>query len=550
MQNKVLQIGLRVTGLVLIVVYFLIDTGEGNLKLDIQSSKVLMPAAYKVYSNPQVMNGQYYLFKMLVTNEEKKAMEDISISYRIPRYIEWTEITTIKRILPGQSVVVSCFPAFDDKIVEKMTSSQEVVEIKLSSGMYRKEESFAIEIKGRSDFVYTSIPASEISSYSEMTDNSELLACFVTPEDPIVQYYTQQIQEKILKGETASVTRDPNEAVRFLAGIYQAALQTHMVYSGTKGIPENFDDVNSLVQHLRLPREVITGNTGLCIELSLLYASIMSNAGLSPVIFLVPGHAFPGFVMNNQYFAIEATGIGGEGLGKISSPQEAFETGMKELQQAFQAMQTGDSRYQVIDINQLFAEGIKPMELRDDSFLRQKVDELARSFGSNSVAQISQPHVNGGQSTRVDESSSGNSGNAGLLTYSGPVNFQYPSDWSVQHNPNPTLPFLISQINSPGNKASAEVYKLPGVSGTDEAMRYLSQVFASYGISMSFQIMNETYNGYQLYSGSTSGNANTVKWVALFKVVNGGVVGFAVGAPSQYFSAYQQIFNAILSSTN
>lgn len=284
------------------------------LKLEIQSSKVLMPAAYKVYANPKALKGKYYLFKMLVTSESRNTLFDIKVSYRIPKYIDWTEIEVIKRLDQGQSAVVCCYPVFDDKIVEKTTSSTEKTEIRLVSGSISKEEDFSFEMKGRNDIVYTSIPAKEISGYPDMFDNSDLIACFITPEDPIIKYYTQQIQEKVLKGEDASVSKNPKEAVRFLMGIYDATLVAHMVYSGTKGIPSGFDDVESIVQHLRLPREVVTGNTGLCIELSLLYASILANEGLSPIIYLIPGHAYPGFQLGGKYYAIEATSIGGKVL--------------------------------------------------------------------------------------------------------------------------------------------------------------------------------------------------------------------------------------------
>src|SRR5690606_20485963 len=228
------------------------------------------------------------------------------------------------------------------------------------------EENFSFRITNRNEFMFTNLPNEEISEWSDIYDNDVLLACYVTPNDSIVQYYTQNIQEKILKGESASVTKDAKEAVRFLVGIYQATLQSGMVYSGTKGIPANLQDYSQLSQHNRLPREVITGNTGLCLELSLLYASVLSNAGIEPVIFLVPGHAYPGFRLNGQYYAIEATGIGGQGLGNITSPEQALEQGMKQLSEFMQNAQNGDPRYTIVDIHDANAKGATPMQLPDD----------------------------------------------------------------------------------------------------------------------------------------------------------------------------------------
>src|SRR5690606_12024425 len=162
---------------------------------------------------------------------------------------------------------------------------------------------------------------------------------------------------------------------------------SHMVYSGTKGIPQSTEDVQSIVQQIRLPREVITGNTGLCIELSCLYASVLSAAGLNPIIYLVPGHAYPGFRMNGQYFAIEATGINGEGLGGIMSAEDAFKKGTEQVNEFFQRAQSGDPRYTLVDIHSVNQSGTTAMDLKDDQFLRGKVDQVVASWSGGTQMQ-------------------------------------------------------------------------------------------------------------------------------------------------------------------
>jgi len=287
-----------------------------QLSIQIQHQPAIMPAVYKVYANENALNGKYSLYKMLITNSSKVTARNVDVSFQIPNYIEWTSIAKISAILPGESVVINCYPEFPDKIVDKTTSSNEKVNIKIKgSNTDDIDESFSINIKGRNEFLYTCIPSEEIRTNSDVFDNSDLLSCLITPDDPIIKYYTEKIQEKILKGEDASVAMKDDEGVRFLKGIYTATLVSHMVYSGTSGVPQKYDDVFTSVQSIRWPREVVTGKTGLCIELSLLYASIMAGAGMDPIIYLLPGHAYPGFKMNGNYYAIEATGIGGEGLG-------------------------------------------------------------------------------------------------------------------------------------------------------------------------------------------------------------------------------------------
>ena len=96
-----------------------------KLELQIQSPPVIMPAVYKVYSNDNAMEGKYSLFKMLVTNTSSNKATDVEVAYQIPNYTEKKTIMKIPVILPGQSVVVNCYPSFQDKIVEKTTSSRD-----------------------------------------------------------------------------------------------------------------------------------------------------------------------------------------------------------------------------------------------------------------------------------------------------------------------------------------------------------------------------------------------------------------------------------------
>jgi hypothetical protein len=367
-----------------------------RLELKIQHAPVIMPAVYKVYNNENAMEGKYGLFKMLVTNNSSNAAQNVEVSYQIPNYIEWKTISKIPTILPGESVVVNCYPSFPDKIVEKNTSSKEIVNIKVKGTNFSDiENEFPIEIKGRNEFMYSNIPSDEIRTSAEYFDNMDLLGCYVTPEDPIIKYYTQKVQEKVLKGEAASVLNDEKEGVRFLQGIYYSTLVSHMVYSGTSGVPTKIEDVSSITQSIRLPREVLVGKTGLCIELSILYASIMTAAGMDPVIYMIPGHAYPGFRMNGRYYALEATGIRGEGMGGRMSTEEAFQAGTKELNEFIKYANAGDDRYRIVDIREVIKKGALAMELKDDSYMRQKIDEMGAGFEPQNIT-ASVPNNNGG----------------------------------------------------------------------------------------------------------------------------------------------------------
>ena len=95
-----------------------------DLDIKIESTPVIMPAVYKVYANSEAFSGRFYLFKMLITNNGSHPVLNLKTSYSIPKYIETTELQKMSRLNPGQSVVVACYPSFNDDIVSKTTSSK------------------------------------------------------------------------------------------------------------------------------------------------------------------------------------------------------------------------------------------------------------------------------------------------------------------------------------------------------------------------------------------------------------------------------------------
>lgn len=552
MNKKLPAIICLAAGLILLAYHFL-PFGKGSLNVTIKHADYIMPAAYKVYANPDVLNGEYYLFKMLMNNDGKTTLNDVKVSYRISNYIEWTDLETIPKIYPGQNVVVRCYPQFKEDIVNKMTQSQEKVEIKITyNGGQSMDEDYTFKMMGRNQFVYTDLPPEEIASYPDAYRNMQLLGCLVTPEDPIIKYYTQQVQEKVMKGEEASVMNDPELAKKFLLNLYAATYVSHMVYSGTEGIPQKLGDIASSVQSIRLPREVVTGNTGLCVELSLFYASVLKNAGLHALIFLIPGHAYPGVEANGRYYAIEATGINGEGLGKRDLPQAALDTGMKELREFVEYVREGSNQYTVLDINDLEAKGVVPMELKDDEFLRKKIDDIAQSFTPRASRESNEPESReegnadaGGDNGNDNSGGGGRSATSSIRSYSGVVSFSYPAAWQRYNYPFAQFPFVVSTIRSKDNASWISVYNLAGAGSANQAMQYIADKLYAGGVSVRYKLVNTT-NGYSVYQGTSSSRTGTTEWEGAFRSSGSGIVGITIGGTD--YSQKANLFNSILST--
>lgn len=534
MKKLAIPLAICLIGLALTAFSFF-GSNKGNaddIDISIEKSAFIMPAAHRVYSNPEALDGKYYLFKAKITNNSTETLEDVTVKYRIPNYIDWTELTVSGEMFPGQTLVVPCYPKFKNEITEKTTESVEKAEIEISWDGAEDddiiEEDFTFKLTNRNEYVYTGIKSEEISSWADMYDNDALIACFVTPNDPVVKYYTQNLQEKLLKGEAASVSRKPEDAVRFLGGIYEATRKSHMVYSGTKGIPKSTEDVQSIVQQVRLPREVITGNTGLCIELSVLYASVLSAAGIDPVIYMVPGHAYPGFRMNGQYYAIEATGIGGEGLGNIMNAEEAYQQGQKQLQEFIQRSQAGDPRYTIVDIHNVNAQGVTSMDLKDNDFMRKKVDDIVASWSSEPQVNPS----NGGNEIRVPNN---------RIRTGNPLSFTIPTGWQTMMNPLPQMPIVTAQVVAPDQMTTVTIYDIP-VSNTQQGMATVDQYLTSFGMQMQYQINGNSISG---VTYSANGNFN---WIGKAVRRQGGIRIVAVGAPDYLYNQNSGIINQVYNS--
>ncbi|RRD60079.1 hypothetical protein [Tannerella forsythia] len=536
MKKMIYPLMLIVVG-VAVLLFSLLCSGSTTeeLKIRLSPANYIMPAAYKVYSTPEVLGGRMYLFRAVLQNKGKRSIENLKVEYRIPKYIDtWTLVEAPSILIPGQTTVCMAYPAFDKSITEKNSQSRERVDIRITYGSKDRpqeiDEGFMFTMLSVNDFAYTDMPRSELVSYSDMFDNISLSACFITAEDPIVQYYTSKVKQTLLQGEVAGVNPTPEEYARFLKGIYEATLRSGMVYSSTSGMPANLGSVATLIQRIRLPREVIIGNTGLCIELTFLYAAILRNAGMESILFSVPGHIYPGFRLNNQYYAIEATGIGGAGLGKIASADEAFQQGMTQLSAFFEAQAAGDERYKLIDVNALISSGIIPMELKDDTYMRQKIDELSSLWGQGGgMMPMRGDNTGMGSGTFSDMTSSveNNGASFGTKTFRNGVTFSYPAGWNVVYQPDPYLPVLTASVVDPKQDMAVEVYNIQGTADIGTAIDYLVQSYQSRGIQISYQLSGNR-NGFVMIAGKSMREQGAFGWKGAFRTRDNAVVGICV----------------------
>ncbi len=563
--NKKLFFGgifLILVSIVLLMAHFFVKPPPSSLDLKIYSKPAVMPIAYKVYGNPDALDGRFWLVKLVLTNTGKRNIRNLKISYRIPDYIDWTTPSIYKEVLSGQTVIDRFYPKFPPKIINVMNTTPSSVEIKISyhNGEETVEEIRKVnfQIRGRNDFIYTDIPVEEIADITDAYENIELLAAFVTPEDPIIKYFTQQLQQKVLKGTVAGVFNNPQEIQRFMKAIYDFQISTGMVYAGTLGLPEKVGNSYTIVQRIRLPREVLTGGAGLCVELSTLFCSIAISAGLNCGIFVTSKHAFPGIITSDSVYPIEATAIGGPGLGKVASFKEAVEMGLKN----FQIWANGggsDIGVQIgfIDINDLQSKGIRPPELSDDPTLRKKVDELFAKLEGGSNRAVVVRNKNRPRENLVITSPYNQSRRSLPTSYvvykepSGLFEVSIPRGWDIREYPIPENPYFYLLALSPDLKKTLEVYVFTDTNNPDEAIEILANMIRASGMVVTYRKagFKKIYGReYVKYIGSTSAHGSVSNWETYFTRTDYGIVGFSIGVIDGNLSAYRGVFNGIINS--
>ncbi len=542
MKKKIIFLGIFycVIGVILLILGLSLFKKCGHLEIRIKTRPAVMPMAYKVYGNRDVEDGRYYLAKLVFKNTGDGKIKNLEISYRVPDYIDWTTPNEYKEILPGQTVVDLFYPKFPSKILEVLNVTPATVEIKIKYNDGKKDikeiRRADFQIRGRNELLYTDMPEEEISDIRDLFTNVDLCACFVTPEDPVIKYFTQQLQKNVMKG--AGVGGSQQEILRFMQALYEFEIASGLVYGGTLGLPEKVGDHYTMVQHVRLPREVLTGGAGLCIELSLLFCSVAQSAGLNSGIFCTSKHAFPAIIANGNIIPIEATGIGGEGIGGRMDFKKAVELGMKEAQMFF----AGGSpeigvAIKFIPIGQMQAQGLRPPDLKDSPELKKKIDEMFAKLGTGGVQN---------RVTRVARTYNNNQNYGGRGNYSQPnfrryndpsgvYSFSYPAGWQILMSPNPYLPSLKVIAANPSMSRDVEVYLFPGVSDINYAFSTIYNTLIQMGTQIQYQPAGTvTINGrqYARFAGMSVSNMGTVYWAGYFTTTSAGVVGFVIGSTS------------------
>ena len=533
-------------GIGLLATWVLSTPKPGTLSWDPPTiRKSIMSVGYKVYANQQVADGRYFLSKVVLKNSGDRPIRDLTISYQIPDYIPWTTPEVSSELPPGTSIVATYYPKFPERIARLSNQTTATLEIKLQ---WKEDGAGAREQVLRDDFTifgvneiqYSDLPADDILTWYDQWNLAQFLVCMVTPNDPVVKEYAAAITKR-MGGTLAGATQDPEQVAELMKATYNYMRETGMRYASAEGVPATIGDIRTTIQTVRLPRDVILSNNGLCIELAILWASIMDHLGCQAYIVMRPGHAFTIVQAGDKTFPIECTAITPKAVGeKTDVPFE------KAVQMAWEDL--AKQKYKIYySVQQYRSEGYSSPELPDID-----VDKIEAMFAArehegqaegNSVAQNRVPEQQENEGGQQEQNQPPQPGMATYRDKDGLISFSYPQSWQVIQPP--TGLDIAFRVYDPATLMGIDVLEVPNASTAREALRVIERAFGHNGARIGVDDAKSEGNLTVVLGHTNSGHGSN-QWFAILHPVTGGVVGVAAGSPTATFQANRQTLLRLL----
>jgi hypothetical protein len=276
-----------------------------NVDFDIVYSD-LLPVIYHLY-------GSYFedLVNTTLTNHNDRPVK-VRVETGIPNYTDAAIETVTLRA--GETVEVRQNPTLLPEAIEllhgmKNASLHLRIDV-LDEGEQRlvHESTEPLTIYSRDDFPW-GIPG--------YYNGSMFLATMVTPNDPAVDDLLRAAADHSPSGIITFQYDDEDDSNHSvwnrMKAIYEAVADEYdviYVATGIPYVPREEEAEGLILQRLKLPYEVLETHSGMCVELSTLFASAFEKILLRPVLITVPGHVYVGLPISwdsDTYYFLEAT---------------------------------------------------------------------------------------------------------------------------------------------------------------------------------------------------------------------------------------------------
>ena len=405
-------------------------------------------------------------------------------------------------------------------------------------------------IYGVNEVQYSDLPADDMLTWYDQWNLAQFIVCMVTPNDPIVKEYAAAITKR-LGGTLAGATQDPDQVAELMKATYNYMRETGMRYASAEGVPVSIGDVKTLVQTVRLPRDVITSNNGLCIELAILWASILDQLGCQTFIVMRPGHAFTIVQAGDKYFPVECTAITPKAVGATADVpfEKAVEMATEDLQKQqykifFSVQQYRSQGYASPELPDVDVDKVKAMLAS-----REQV-EPTKNVAQNENQNQGPPQEGGdgaqGQNPPQTQAQS-QQGMSHFEHSAGLVSFSYPDSWKVLQPP--TQLGITFRVYDPSTSMGMDVVEVPNASSANDALKAVGRAFARVGSRL--RVDDSRRQGdLTVVLGHTVGSSGDNEWFGVFRPVRGGVIGVAAGSPASNFQSNRQVLLQLLDTVH
>ena len=140
------------------------------------------------------------------------------------------------------------------------------------------------------------------SHWGGVNSAPELLAAFVRPTDPSVDVILREASGKLAAAGRSDAMDGYRQGTKKRAWEITDAIWAALVSHAIAYVlpPKSFERSG---QQVRSPSDILSRKVGTCLDLTLLYASCLEQAGLNPVLVLSEGHAFVGVWLLDEDFS-------------------------------------------------------------------------------------------------------------------------------------------------------------------------------------------------------------------------------------------------------
>ena len=238
--------------------------------------------------------------------------------------------------------------------------------------------SVTLEAVKDGEVIASQVNTIELLAYDQWTGvlfMPEMIGAFITPNHPKVKETVAAAGKYMQKWSgspsfTGYQDRSPNIVKMQMGAIYAALQEQNIAYAPPVASYET-------AQRVRLPEDVLTGKSGTCIDLAVLYCACLEAIDLNPLLFIIKGHAFAGCWLNNETFSdclqYDVSAISkriAKGVNAMSVVECTDFTAGKGVDfdaaeaHAASHLESFDDFYFAIDVTRTRAGGIRPMPAR------------------------------------------------------------------------------------------------------------------------------------------------------------------------------------------